>query len=125
MKPIAVLGAGLAGLTAAADLQRRGLPVAVFEAGKSVGGMAASFRDSEGFTYDYGAHFISNRLAEALGAGGICRTVKHYGEAVLVDGVVCGHPFGLMREPRFLRGALAAKLRRGTPRSAADWFRQN
>ena len=125
MKPIAVLGAGLAGLTAAADLQRRGLPVAVFEAGKSVGGMAASFRDSEGFTYDYGAHFISNRLAEALGAGGICRTVKHYGEAVLVDGVVCGYPFGLMREPRFLRGALAAKLRRGTPRSAADWFRQN
>lgn len=124
MEPVVILGAGLAGLTAAADLDRRGIPVMVFEAGKSVGGMASSFKDAEGFSYDVGAHFISNRLAEALGAGAACRTVKRYGEAVYLDGRVYSHPFGLMRSPRFAAGAVSARLRRGRPASAAEWFRQ-
>ncbi|KAB0677079.1 protoporphyrinogen/coproporphyrinogen oxidase [Aureimonas leprariae] len=125
MKPIAILGAGLAGLTAAADLKKRGLPVIVFEAGPAIGGMAASFKDAEGFSYDFGAHFVSNRLAKAMGTEDICRTVKHYGEAVLVGGRMRSHPFGLMREPRFALGALKAKLsaKRAPAASAADWFR--
>ena len=81
MKPIAILGAGIAGLTAARALRRRGLPVIVFEAGKSIGGLASSFKDREGFSHDFGAHFVSNRLATLLGASDICRTVRHYGEA--------------------------------------------
>ncbi len=125
MKPVAVLGAGLAGLTAADALRRQGVPAIVFEAGRSVGGMAASFTDADGFSYDYGAHFISNRLAEALGARDICRTVRHYGEAVVVDGRSRSHPFGLLAEPRFLASALAGKLaglRTDRPRSAEAWF---
>ena len=62
---IAVLGAGIAGLTAANDLHRRGLPVQVYEAGKAIAGMAQSVKDERGFTYDFGAHLITNRLAAA------------------------------------------------------------
>ncbi|WP_082666399.1 NAD(P)/FAD-dependent oxidoreductase [Aureimonas sp. AU4] len=126
MKPIAVLGAGLAGLTAADELRRRGLPVIVFEAGRAVGGMAASFKDEEGFSYDYGAHFISNRLARALGSESICRTVRHYGEAVTVNGRNYSHPFGLMLDPHFLAGAVAARMTRHEGRAphAAALFRR-
>jgi protoporphyrinogen oxidase len=125
LKPIAVLGAGIAGLTAAVELSRRGLPVIVFEAGKSVGGMASTFRDENGFTYDVGAHFVSNRLAEALGASDVCRTVSHYGEAVLLGGKSYAHPWGLMASPRLLGSALAARLKPAAIHSAADWFRHS
>ncbi|MAU97367.1 MAG: hypothetical protein CMP81_16030 [Fulvimarina sp.] len=125
MHPIAILGAGIAGLTAAAELQRRGLPVTVYEAGKSVGGMMASFKDPAGFTYDFGAHFVNNRLAAALGAADICRPVKHYGEAVHLGGASYGYPFGLMRSPRFVRGAVASRFRHPELRTAEDWFRDH
>lgn len=125
LKPIAILGAGIAGLTAADDLRRRGLPVIVFEAGKTIGGMASSFQDADGFTYDFGAHFVSNRLAEAMGAAGICRTVAHYGEAVWLGGKSYGYPFGLMQSPRLVVSALASRLHPRPAENAADWFRRN
>jgi protoporphyrinogen oxidase len=123
MKPIAILGAGIAGLTAAAALNRRGLPVIVFEAGKAVGGLASSFKDADGFAYDFGAHFVSNRLADALGSGGICRTVKRYGEAVHVRGKSYSYPFGLLASPRFAVSAARERLHERPVESAADWFR--
>ena len=122
MKPIAVLGAGIAGLTAADDLRRRGLSAIVFEAGKAIGGMASSFKDGDGFTYDVGAHFVSNRLARQLGTQDICRTVHRYGEAVHLGGRSYGHPFGLVR-PRFVGSAIRSRLRGGLVGSAADYFR--
>jgi protoporphyrinogen oxidase len=125
MKPIAIIGAGIAGLTAADDLRRRGFPVIVFEAGGSIGGMASSFKDAEGFSYDFGAHFVNNRLAQALGAAAICRTVKYYGESVHLGGKTYGYPFGLMHSPRFVRSAIASRLRGGKVDNAADWFRQS
>jgi protoporphyrinogen oxidase len=123
-RPIAILGAGIAGLTAAMDFERRGLPSIVFEANKSVGGMASSFRDAEGFTYDFGAHFVSNRLAAELGASDISHTVAHYGEAVMLDDKSYSYPFGLMRSPRFVASAVAARLGGGEVNNAADWFRR-
>ncbi|MBX0326812.1 NAD(P)/FAD-dependent oxidoreductase [Oscillochloris sp. ZM17-4] len=42
---IAIVGAGIAGLSAAYDLARGGHEVAVFEAGQVAGGLAAGFRD--------------------------------------------------------------------------------
>ena len=69
--PVAIVGAGLAGLVAARELKRRGLPVVVYEAGRQVAGLATSFRDEEGFVCDFGAHFITNRLAAALGIASI------------------------------------------------------
>ena len=121
-KPVAVLGAGLAGLTAAVELQRRGVPVIVFEAGASVGGMASSFKDASGFSYDYGAHFISNRLASALGGLDKCITVRRYGESVALGGHSYAHPFGLLRQPRFVASALKARSAKRPVRSAADHF---
>src|SRR5215203_5695735 len=53
--PVAVLGAGPAGLTAAYRLVARGVPVVVFEAGEQVGGLARTVvRD--GYRFDLGGH---------------------------------------------------------------------
>jgi protoporphyrinogen oxidase len=124
--PVAVLGAGIAGLVAARRLQAQGIPVQVFEGGPRIAGMAATQVDPDGFSYDVGAHFITNRLAGALGVGHDCRTVRHYGEVVWLDGRYRNYPFGLMGVPRFAAAAVTAKAQRRdeAPTSAADWFRR-
>lgn len=125
--PVAVVGAGIAGLTAARELNRRSVPVVVYEAGKQIAGLARSFRDEEGFTFDFGAHFITNRFAAALGIGAQCRTVRYFGETVLLRGRTYSYPFGLLRSPRFLVSAGKQKLTSGDSAaldSAADWYRR-
>jgi protoporphyrinogen oxidase len=124
--PVVVIGAGLAGLVAARELRRRGVPVLVFEAAKAVAGLAQSFRDEDGFTHDFGAHFITNRLAAALGVGAYCRDVHRYGEAVFLRGRSYQFPFGLLSDPAFVASAALGRLRRrsGSPASAAEWFRR-
>ena len=118
--PVAIVGAGLAGLVAARELHRHGVPVVVFEAGKQVAGLARSFRDDEGFTYDFGAHFITNRLAAALGVGAHCRVVDRYGEAVVLGGRSYNFPFGLLTDPRFVSSAVKGLMVRGrTPPDSA------
>ncbi len=116
--PVVIVG-GFAGLVAARELHRRSIPVVVYEAGKQVAGLARTFRDEEGFTYDFGAHFITNRLAAEVGVAAQCRTVRYYGESVVTDGQVYSYPFGLVRSPRFLLGALtsyaAEALHGGSP----------
>lgn len=124
--PVAVIGAGIAGLVAARELQANGIPVIVYEAGQRVAGLARSFPDADGFTNDLGAHFITNRLAAALGVGSQCRDVHYYGESVWLGGVSHGYPLGLATMPRFVASALAARAkptRRTAPDSAAEWFK--
>ena len=61
--PVAVLGAGPAGLTAAYRLVQRGLPVIVFEADGEVGGIARTVvRD--GYRFDLGGHRFFTKSAE-------------------------------------------------------------
>jgi protoporphyrinogen oxidase len=72
--PVAVLGAGPAGLTAAYRLVERGVPVVVFEADDQVGGLARTVvRD--GYRFDLGGHRfftksqeVSDLWEELLGA---------------------------------------------------------
>ena len=125
--PVAIVGAGLAGLTAARHLQLHDVPFVLYESGKQVGGLAQSEVDAEGFVYDFGAHFINNRLAATLGISADCRDVKRYGESVLVRGKVYDYPFGLMQNARYLKDGIAAALAgmgRGNQNdNAANWFR--
>ena len=125
-RPVAIIGAGIAGLTAANTLRQNGVSVVLFEAGDQIAGLAKSYVDPGGFSYDFGAHFITNRLAEAIGIGDQCRDVKYYGESVRLRGKTFSYPFGLMRVPRFLRDAVQTKLTaHPEPQNAAEYFRRS
>jgi protoporphyrinogen oxidase len=120
-----VLGAGIAGLVAARQLTRHGADVVVLEAAPQVAGLSATTRSADGFSFDLGAHFVTNRLAAALGVSGSCRTVGYYGESVWLDGRFRSYPTGLLTSPAFVGSALASRVRRSAPvASAADWFRK-
>lgn len=126
-KPVAIIGAGLAGLTAARYLRQHGVPIRLYEAGKKISGLAQSFHDTDGFTYDFGAHFITNRLAAAIGVGSQCRDVRYYGETVILGGRKFSYPFGLLKVPRLtssgIRTRAAGLIKEQPLESAADWFR--
>ena len=128
-KPIAIIGAGIAGLTAADYLSRKNVPFVLFEAGKKIAGLASSFKDEEGFSHDFGAHFITNRLADAIGVGDQCHIVKYYGETVWLDGKTYSYPFGLVKIPRMTVSGIRSKLKSlsngHAPKSAAEWFRKS
>lgn len=125
--PIAIIGAGIAGLTAANFLRQKDVPFVLYEAGKKIAGLATSFKDEQGFSYDFGAHFVTNRLAEAIGVRADCLTVKHYGERVWLDGKSYSYPFGLIKIPRMTLSGIKTRLAGNghVARSAADWFRKS
>ncbi|PWU15551.1 MAG: protoporphyrinogen oxidase [Verrucomicrobia bacterium] len=57
MKPVAIIGAGITGLTAAFYLKRNGIPVRVYESSGRVGGVIQSIR-SNGFLAEFGPNTI-------------------------------------------------------------------
>src|SRR3954468_6343009 len=62
-RPVAVLGGGLAGLTAGYLLARRGVPVIVFEAEDQVGGLAKT-EVRDGYRFDLGGHRFFTKSKE-------------------------------------------------------------
>lgn len=123
--PVAVIGGGIAGLVAARQLVRQGFEVELYEASGQVAGMAQTEHDEDGFSYDLGAHFVTNRLAAAVGVGA-WRTVRRYGEVVHLDGAYASYPFGLLRRPELVWSAVRGRLNGsdGPALDAATWFRR-
>lgn len=60
---LAILGGGVAGLSAALEAERLGLPYELFEAGPELGGNARTF-DVDGFRFDSGAHRLHDRFPD-------------------------------------------------------------
>ena len=72
--PIAILGAGLTGLSAALTLARAGRPVVVFDAGPEVGGVIRSERHPDGWLVEAGPNSLQETpeiaaLVRELGLG--------------------------------------------------------
>ena len=72
---VAVIGAGMAGVSCAEQLQQRGVTVTLFEKSRGLGGRLATRRSEHGVAFDHGAQYITahtpafaqwlNRLHEA------------------------------------------------------------
>ena len=60
--PVVVIGAGPAGLTAAYDLTRRGVPTIVFDGERQVGGLARTVI-YKGFRFDIGGHRFFTKVS--------------------------------------------------------------
>ena len=60
---VVVVGAGPAGLAAAHELVRRGIPTAVLEKGARVGGLART-EQYRGFRFDIGGHRFFTKVPE-------------------------------------------------------------
>lgn len=58
---IAIIGAGISGLTCARTLQDHGLRVKIFEKSRGVGGRTATRRAAEGRRFDHGAQYFTVR----------------------------------------------------------------
>ena len=75
-RSIAVIGAGMAGLSCARRLAAAGLSPVIFDKGRGVGGRLATRRTFEGLQFDHGAQYVTARkdgfrklLAEMRQAG--------------------------------------------------------
>jgi predicted NAD/FAD-dependent oxidoreductase len=62
IKSAAIIGAGMAGLTAARTLRAAGIAVTIYDKGRKPGGRLAT-RHAEGFTFNHGCQFATARDA--------------------------------------------------------------
>ncbi|MEM6304247.1 MAG: FAD-dependent oxidoreductase [Pseudomonadota bacterium] len=84
---VAIIGAGLTGLTAARALRGAGVAVTVFDKSRGVGGRLSTRRADGGLQFDHGAQYLSPKsegfaalLAEAQAAG----AAKNWGEGRVI-----------------------------------------
>jgi oxygen-dependent protoporphyrinogen oxidase len=121
MKSVAIIGAGITGLTAAFYLKRNGVPVTVYEAGPRAGGVIQSFRQN-GFLAELGPNTIletSPKIAQLVGDAGLAarklvpdpkaeaRYVVRYGRPIEMP----GSPLGFLATKLFTARAKFALLR--------------
>src|SRR5208282_2411952 len=73
MKPVAIIGGGVTGLTAAFCLKSKGIPVTLYEASPRVGGVIQALR-SEGYLAEFGPNTIletSPKIAQLIELAGL------------------------------------------------------
>ena len=113
--PVAVLGAGITGLTAAWQLQRAGIPVMVLEAAPAAGGVIRSTRHGD-WLQESGPNSLlegSPAVAEFVDAVGLGPRRLYAADSaknryVVRDGrlvAMPGSPWGFLRTPLFSLGA--------------------
>ncbi len=121
MKSVAIIGGGITGLTAAFYLQRRGVPVTVYETSGQVGGVIQSLR-RDGYLAEFGPNTIletSPKIAELIRDAGLesrklnpdpkaeARYVVRYGRPIAMP----GSPLGFFSTELFSYKSKLAVLR--------------
>ena len=121
MKPVAIIGAGITGLTAAFYLKRKGIPITVYEAGGRVGGVIQSLRQ-DGYLAELGPNTIletSPKIAQLVRDAGLetrrlnpdpkaeARYVVRYKRPIAMP----GSPLGFFTTKLFTAKAKLAVLR--------------
>lgn len=93
--PIAIIGAGLAGLACADRLMQAGLEVRLFDKGRGPGGRLST-RRSDRFQFDHGCQFLTARDPDFQGR--MARWLDHGVAARWTAPVVRLHPGGLVED---------------------------
>ncbi len=121
MKSVAIIGAGITGLTAAFYLKRKGIPFTVYEASNRAGGVIQSLR-REGYLAEFGPNTIievSPRIKQLVSDAGLesrrwytdpgaeARYVVRYRRPIEMP----GSPLGFFTTSLFTMGAKLAVLR--------------
>ena len=139
MKSVAIIGAGITGLTAAFYLKRKGVPVTIYEAGKRAGGVIQSLR-KDGFLAESGPNTIletSPKIAQLVRDAGLesrklatdpkaeARFVVRYGRPIEMPGSVPGffttELFSLKAKLAVLREPFIKPRRDGVEESIAQF----
>ncbi|MCX5726498.1 MAG: FAD-dependent oxidoreductase, partial [Candidatus Saganbacteria bacterium] len=134
MEKIVIIGAGPTGLGAAYRLEELGYPnFEIYERNSHVGGIASSFKDSQGFTWDIGGHVIFshneyfNKLLKKLMGKDI---VEHVRESFIwaLDRFV---PYPFQNNIRYLpkgallecvAGLIGTKMNMKEPKNFLEWI---
>src|SRR4051812_12163672 len=139
MQPVAIIGAGITGLTAAFYLKKRGIPVTVYEASGRVGGVIQSLRQ-DGYLAEFGPNTIletSSKITELIHDAGLqsrrlepdpkaeARYVVRYGRPVAMPnspvGFLTTNLFTLKAKLGVLREPFVPPRRDGKEESVAEF----